>query len=209
MIVESVLRWLAYGAEVLVWDDMSTDGTLEKLMALRARYPKMGVFADETEPYQMQEHINYLKGWPTLPAWIVPADADEIWHFPNNDPAAFFASLPQMPSWGEVPYFDNAPNGNRRQHTHKKCFGYLTDDMKISIGNHLILDGHKWPKIEGHGIYIEHYPIRSYEQMKRKLINHMEAYKTQHPGHPHGENWHKWQIEGEAFFQRKWQEFNF
>lgn len=215
VIESAVRRWFWLGCErILAFDDGSADGTREILDGLlRKAYLPVSTFFDDTEPYQMQKHVNklsraYIKYYGQGAEWIIPADADEIWHFPNNDPGAFFASLPQTPSWGEVPYYDNFPNGVRRLHTHKKCFGYLTEEMEISIGNHMILEGHKWPKIENHGIYIEHYPVRSYEQMKRKLINHMEAYKEQHPEHAHAQNWHLWQEMGEAFFEMKWKEFN-
>lgn len=209
-------RWLALGASrIQICNDNSTDGT-EKILnkhsfsGLCDDRGRVSVICYPKEPYQMQRHIADAK-WLCICNdinWIIPADADEIWHFPNNDPVAFFASLPQVPSWGEVPYYDNFPNGVRRLHTHKKCFGYLTEEMEISIGNHMILDGDKWPKIENHGVYIEHNPVRSYEQMKRKLINHMEAYVSQHPEHAHAQNWHKWQEMGESFFEMKWKEFN-
>lgn len=208
----ALLYWLALGATaVLVFDDHSMDGTFEKMRGIESRHNALLAFSSESEFYEMQLHINRLKGCfeRSCVNWIIPADADEVWHFPNNDPAALFASLPQVPSWGEVPYYDNAPNGNRRLHTHRKCFGFLTPEMEICLGNHLILDGHKWPKIEDHGIYIEHYPVRNYEQMKCKLINHMQAYKDAHPDHEHARDWHRWKEMGEAFFVEKWNEFNF
>lgn len=212
-IIEATLRrWLDLGAERFwLFDDNSEDGTESIYAKMWETEPdRVFISLNEREPYEMQKHVNLMKSGLIKKGlnWIIPADADEVWHFPNNDPSAFFASLPQTPSWGEVPYYDNFPNGFRRLHTHKKCFGYLTEEMEISIGNHLILEGHKWPKIENHGIYIEHYPVRSYEQMKRKLINHMEAYKEQHPEHAHAQNWHLWQEIGEAFFEMKWKEFN-
>lgn len=212
IIEAALLRWIGMGAEmVFVFDDRSTDDTRKILERIGFNTGRVGFVRREAEPYQMAKHINLLKDLLVRHYacnWIIPADADEVWHFPNNNPAAFFASLPQTPSCGEVPYYDNFPNGLRRLHTHKKCFGYLTKEMEISIGNHMILDGDKWPKIENHGIYIEHYPVRSYEQMRRKLINHMEVYSIQHPKHAHAQNWHKWQEMGEAFFQEKWKEFN-
>lgn len=211
----TVARWLSLGAEkVFVIDDGSTDMTEKAISFVAdALWPGRVIQAITHEnPYEMQRHINWMKTMFVENFninWIIPADADEIWHFPNNDPGAFFASLPQTPSWGEVPYFDNFPNGVRKIHpTHKKCFGYLTQEMEVSIGNHLILDGDRWPKIQNHGVYIEHYPVRTYEQMRTKLINHMTAYKQQHPEHYHGQNWHEWQRDGEAFFERKWKEFN-
>ncbi len=213
IIEAALLRWIGMGAErVFVFDDRSTDDTRKILERIGLNTGRVGFAHRETEPYQMAKHINLLKDLLVRHYacnWIIPADADEVWHFPNNDPSTFFASLPKTPSWGEVPYYDNFPNGVRKIHpTHKKCFGYLTEEMEISIGNHIILDGDKWPKIENHGVYIEHYPVRTYEQMKRKLINHMTAYKEQHPSHYHGQNWHEWHEMGEAFFERKWKEFN-
>lgn len=219
IIRQTLCRWYGLGATVYVWHDRDPidwrheagNGEWKMLDGL-SESGVIELYSNEfeCERYKMQMHINYLKKEAIRREinWIIPADADEVWHFPNNDPSAFFASLPQTPSWGEVPYYDNFPNGFRRLHTHKKCLGYLTEEMEISIGNHMILEGDKWPKIENHGIYIEHYPVRSYEQMRRKLINHMEVYSIQHPEHPHGRNWHLWQEMGEAFFQEKWKEFN-
>lgn len=212
IIEDTLTRWLMLGpAAILVFDDGSTDGTLQHLRRWEATHPEIAVFTNAREPYQMQQHINMMKRVLIDDddiRWIIPADADEVWLFPGGDPAVYFATLPQIPSWGEVPYFDNYPNGHRRLHTHRKCFGYLTTEMEISIGNHLIIDGDRYPKIDVHGITIEHYPVRSYDQMKRKLINHMLAYRDQWPGHPHATNYERWQAKGEAFFQEIWQLYN-
>lgn len=212
VIEAAVTRWLRLGADaVLIFDDCSTDGTFDILRRLERADARVATFTNPDEPYEMPLHINRLKNiliHDDNINWIIPADADETWNFPAA-PGDLFATLPQRPSWGEVPYYDNAPNGNRRLHTHRKCFGYFTPEMEISIGNHLILDGEEYPKIKGHDLIIEHHPIRSYEQMKRKMMNHWEAYKDTYPDHPHAQNYRRWQAEGEAVFQEIWNEFNF
>lgn len=211
VIETSVARWYLLGATVLVFDDGSTDGTLEILRQMAALDERrISVFVNPAEPYDMPKHINMMKNVLIHDDginWIIPADADETWDFPHS-PADFFERLPQVPSWGEVPYFDIFPNGQRRLHTHRKCFGYFTPEMEISIGNHLVIDGDKYPKIDTRGISIEHRPVRSYEQMKRKLMNHWEAYKDTYPDHPHAQNYRRWQTEGEAVFQEIWQQYN-
>lgn len=209
VIEASVQRWQELGASIIyVIDDHSTDGTSEITWPMLYKYSNFHL-VHYLSKYDMPKNINRGKAFLIGQGvnWIIPADADETWNFPDNNPGAFFASLPQMPSWGEVPYFDNFPNGVRRLYTHRKCFGYLTEEMEISIGNHLIL-GDQWPKIEGHGISIEHRPVRSFEQMKRKLINHWDAYRDAYPEHEHAKNYRRWREEGDVVFDEIWNLYN-
>lgn len=143
--------------------------------------------------------------------WIFPADADEFLVLPEGeDLSGWLRGLerrakPDWKGWIEISYLNVLPDGAEAwQEPQKKCFGLLTLEMTISMGNHLI-EGVP-PTIETLAHY-RHYSLRSYPQFKRKMENYMVAFSQNgFPDHHHAESFRRWQVEGESYLQRLWTE---
>lgn len=139
--------------------------------------------------------------------WLFPADADEFLELPPwHTLESWIDKYPTIPAWGELPYLNILPNGREYwQEPHKKACGYITKDMTISMGNHLI-EG-VVPILGMGGAYYKHYSIRSYEQFKRKMENYMVAFsQSPHQDHPHAQAYNVWAVEGEQYIQNRYNE---
>ena len=137
--------------------------------------------------------------------WIFPADADEFLQLPEGYTLeSWIAQYPTMPAWGELPYLNILPYGREYwQEPQRKACGYITNNMVISMGNHLI-EGVA-PILGMGGAYYKHYPVRSYEQFKRKLTNYMIAFhQSPHQDHPHAQAYKVWAVEGERYIQNRY-----
>jgi len=132
--------------------------------------------------------------------WLFPADADEFLQLPEGYTLeSWIAQYPTIPAWGELPYLNILPNGTEYwQEPHKKACGYISKDMTISMGNHLI-EGVA-PILGMGGAYYKHYSIRSYEHFKTKMTNYMIAFhQSPHQDHPHAQAYNVWNAEGEQY----------
>ncbi len=141
--------------------------------------------------------------------WIFPADADEFLVLPDGiDTIQNWLGLPWKHDagyWGELRYLNVLPDGREEwQEPQRKCFGLLTPEMIISMGNHLI-EGVE-PTITT-AAYYKHYSLRSYPQFKRKMKNYMTAFSQNgFSDHHHAESFRRWQVEGETYLQNLWTE---
>jgi hypothetical protein len=150
--------------------------------------------------------------------WIFPADADEFLALPEGYTIGSFleeiasAYKDDLPGWLELPYRNILPDGREEwQEPQRKCFGSLTPEMTISMGNHLIegiepmsdleYDPNLWD------VFYRHYSLRTYPQFKRKMENYMTAFSQNgFSDHHHAESFKIWQVEGESYLQRLWTE---
>lgn len=139
--------------------------------------------------------------------WIFPADADEFLQLPNSlNIFEWIKSLGAVSGWGEIPYLNIMPDGSSNwQEPQRKCFGVITKDMTISMGNHIVEE--TGATIKAHGVYYKHFSMRSYPQFKKKMENYMTAFsQTQFHDHHHSVDFKLWQEQGEGFLVRKWRE---
>lgn len=210
IIEKSVKRWHSLGAKIYICDNGSTDGTFEFLEYLQHNGIVHYLESDPEKAYVMHERIGRLKdrAIDDGAAWIFPADADEFWHFGGDTVPEYLERLgANEGDWFKVLYFDVAPNAKKwLVYPFHKCFGRLTKEQEICIGNHFVTTG------EGkdcQGLIIEHFPVRSFAQMKKKLINHMEAFAAAGYDHPHRQRIAEWQADPEAFFAKMWKRYNF
>ena len=84
VIDDTIVTWRARGARVYVCDNGSTYGTLERLNTYKGVYgDELHVESDPETAYFMEKRINALKDRALADGfrWIIPADADETWHF--------------------------------------------------------------------------------------------------------------------------------
>lgn len=145
--------------------------------------------------------------------WIFPADADEfleILEWGDDGETIklgeWLSRFDQVPAWGEIRYLNVFPDGRAEwQEPHRKAFGILKPEWMISMGNHLIegID----PTLDQVNAFYLHYPLRTYAQFRRKMVNYMTAFsQTEFKDHHHSVDFHRWQVEGEAFLEKKWKE---
>ena len=148
--------------------------------------------------------------------WIFPADADEFLVLPEGeDLSGWLRGLerrakPDWKGWIEISYLNVLPDGAEAwQEPQRKCFGKLTPEMTISMGNHIIegvAESATLVKSKTLAHY-RHYSLRSYPQFKRKMENYMIAFSQNgFPDHHHAESFKIWQVEGEPYLQRLWTE---
>lgn len=207
IILKCLNAWDRLGAtHFFVRDNGSTDGTIAKIKVFQKWCFTMGkTFCLECKrPTKWDNHetINRFVRQAQLHgvSWMFPADADEILHTRHGyDLQRLFDEYTQ-PAYGELPYYDNVPNGTRRENTHRKVFGHFPKgcDPQISIGNHMVL-GTGMVEIK-HDLHYEHYPVRSFEQYKTKLLNISRMFEgTDFARAPHYE---AYKQEGDAYIIR-------
>lgn len=218
-------HWYALGVrDFYLCDNGSNDDSLEIaqhfIYEMSIYQPsEIGVvIQDPATDWPGRRVINYLKNRALADGcdWIFPADADEFLVLPEGeDLSGWLRGLerrakPDWKGWIEISYLNVLPDGAEAwQEPQRKCFGKLTPEMTISMGNHIIegvAESATLVKSKTLAHY-RHYPLRSYPQFKRKMENYMVAFSQNgFPDHHHAESFKIWQVEGEPYLQRLWTE---
>ncbi len=211
IIIKSLDHWRSLGVrDFYLCDNGSLDNSMGIARFFMDRYDLSGLsFIDIATDWPGRRVVNRLKELAISGGcnFIFPADADEFLELPENmQLSEWIETIGACEGWGELPYLNILPDGKRNwQEPHRKVFGFITKDMTISMGNHLI-EGSA-PTLKAHGAYYRHYSIRSYPQFKKKMENYMTAFsQTQFKDHPHAVDFNAWQEQGEQFFVNRWQE---
>jgi hypothetical protein len=213
----SLEHWYRLGVrDFYLCDNLSTDGSAFICEQFKLRHFDSNVwnFEDDRNDWPGRDRINLMKTQAIIDGcdWIFPADADE---FLQLGPSYYnlFMFLEQLsPDFCayEIEYLNVYPNHYyETQKPQKKVFGRLNPDWIISMGNHLIEN--RQPDIIPSHCLIAcyfHYSIRNFEQFKRKMINWWTAFhNSPHQTHPHAEHYRNWQIEGDAYIQKVYDEW--
>lgn len=189
---------------IFISNNLSTDGTKEKLLELAQIYDNITVNDDNEfayyQPDKMNEWISicYKMGADI----IVPIDADEIWYsrvegktlgkvLKQSEYDIFAAETIDF-----IPTENDLPNKNPiKSMVYKKCNSDSFPSVAfrkypgsfLEIGNHNILN-HPGKRIEGL-IGIRHYQYRSFEQFRKKVLNGKRVYdNTTYPEYM-GSHW--------------------
>jgi len=186
-IIEVTVRHLLFHVdEVLVTVFPSTDGTREILEALPIRLR----FEPEVRHSQPEEMTALaMEALERGHEWLVPCDADEIWHYRYSDQriADFLETLEVMVAkariFTHIPTSEDPPDENpvKRigyRHTRPKKFKVacrLGPELRIGTGNHRVHYGTEAAMIRK-GLEVRHFPFRSEEQSVRKYRNQAEAW---------------------------------
>lgn len=223
-------HWYALGVrDFYLCDNGSVDRSANIVLDFYAKYikDKKGVMQmrlllndEPATDWPGRRVINDLKNRALKDGcdWIFPADADEFLMLPEGYTIGSFLEeivstyKDDLPGWLELPYRNILPDGREEwQEPQRKCFGSLTPEMTISMGNHLIegiepmsdleYDPNLWD------VFYRHYSLRSYPQFKRKMENYMTAFSQNgFSDHHHAESFRRWQVEGETYLQNLWTE---
>lgn len=95
MIVETLAHATRWCDRIFVFDNGSTDGTWEKVLALAQREPRVVPFKSAAVPYRdslRRETFEAFRHECADGDWWCKLDADELYH---DDPRAFLAAVPR------------------------------------------------------------------------------------------------------------------
>lgn len=196
----TILHWLGEVDRVLVADNRSIDGTRDILHSLAATHPNLTVIDDLDPAYYQAEKMTALAAtaasWypATLPPWIVPFDADEIWTTVDDDPirvcldglwrAGYNAVIASLYDHYVTALDATDPNPFRSMIWRtaapaplaKVAFRWV-HGAQIHQGNHGVTLPTGSPEWAEGKLRVDHFPYRSATQMIHKAHNGAEAYR--------------------------------
>lgn len=196
---------LAHGVDfIVVTDNRSSDGTRDVL----AEFQRLGNVVVVDEPRETYEQATWVARMVRLARsrfgakWIIPCDADEFWmpqgkdframlHHPSNVFRAHWRNMLPTPgrSWRE---FVRVGDFLAYKAENSKVLFGATGFFGIYQGNH---DVRVVPKVEcdTNNLRIYHYPVRTYAQFERKIVNGGRSYRNNRdaPG-TWGWHWRQW-----------------
>lgn len=180
-ILASVLTHMTTQVDhVLVADNLSTDDTPDILAAAGVE-----VVADPDPAYRQSQKMTALaqRAREAGAAWVVPFDADEIWHTRNGQSVADFLRSQRDTDVVIADLFDHyttdlddltIPDPVRRMRWRTPSPGALPKvacrthpDLVIGMGNHCAEYGNR-AAVHRDGLVVRHYPYRSVSQFIRK-----------------------------------------
>jgi Glycosyl transferase family 2 len=199
-IIEANLDFhLAQGVDyVIVTDHASTDGT-EELLQPYVQAGVVTVLHAEGEAHAQSGRVTRMARLALTEHsadWVINNDADEFWWPLAGSLRDVFASIP--PAYGQIevqrrdflPYPEGSepfysrlvyrdaqsltPNDRPLQ---PKVAHRAHPDVVVAPGNHSISGGELLPVPTGELVEIFHFPMRSYEQFERKVIQTGTGYE--------------------------------
>lgn len=210
---------------VAILDNGSIDGTTDRIHEMLRSYAgtmTVLVKADPEVGYYQSRKISALVehiGEEYDAEWIVPADADELWHCADRPLSSFFVeararAIPIVDAQllsHYVTALDDADNPDpftRMRWRHrdvaplpKVAFRYAPGTI-VHQGNHGVDIGGSWSGLHlgNSGLTVRHFPYRSPEQFERKARNGAAAYAAA-PDLPPGMGEH-WRSYGALLDER-------
>lgn len=185
---------------IILIDHKSTDGTKEYLEELAKKYPKVEYFLFDEQGYYQSQLMTWIVRKVIdreIPGWVFFLDADEFLPFESRDELnhtlAKFNAFPviSMPWLNLVPL--NMESGRVIGEKFLKSDRYAAhckiafqpnliplDDYVVAQGNHALLVGaaysEMFPAEESFPIY--HLPIRTKAQLREKILQGIESYRS-------------------------------
>lgn len=197
IIAQNINFHLRFGIEqFVVTDNGSVDGTREILADFERRLGKSFLIIDESEPaYHQAELVNRMirvAKSRLRPRWIISSDADEFWypvsgHYDTemdgtrNILQCYWRNL--LPRT-DLPWQEFCDTGEMPGYHDRMCkLLCLSRGLAgMYVGNH---ESRSIPGIaaRSENIHVYHYPIRSYSQFERKIVQgHRAAVKASFAG---------------------------
>jgi hypothetical protein len=213
-IVETVVRHMAREVDYLiVADNNSTDGTRAILDHLTTELP-LTVVDDPDPAYRQSEKMTRLADLAHSrgAVWVVPFDADEIWHPPDHGQdlriADQLSALPPSTTVAAADLYNHLRTSLDRDHTcpiqsmgwrqpepaplAKVAFRWR-DGAVVEQGNHGVRFPDGSNDSVGGLLRVRHFPVRSADHLIRKARQGADAYKAA-PDLPadYGAHWRSW-----------------
>lgn len=217
-ILESMLRFhLAQGVDrIIATDNGSVDGSLEILQ----RFERRGQLTLLQETEQTHDQAVWVTRMARMAAamgadWVINSDADEFWWPQQGNLNSTLAQLPEsvagllvdrtnfLPpprkSNGRHPFYQRQTLRERISRNSlgrplpPKLIHRAHPDIEITDGNHgALLEGKPTAAIKSTSIEILHVPVRSYEQLERKIRQGAEALeRNKRVGPGIGDSWRR------------------
>ncbi len=201
----TMLRMLGQVDAVIVADNGSTDGTREILDELAASHP-LQVRDDPEVGYYQSQKMSALAAEAARQgaSFVVPFDADEVWHSPQGRVADVLAdqaptlAVAAAPILNYVAAADDDPDLpplERLRWRRREALGLpkvacrAALPVTIEQGNH----GAHWPTEIVHGLLeVHHFPYRSAEQFLSKVRNGAAAYEATDLPRSTGQHWREY-----------------
>lgn len=212
-IVEHTVRHIAAQVDrVMILNNLSTDGTGPLLHMLAAELP-VDVIPDPQLAYFQSRKLSDLAARAADEhgaTWIVPFDADEV--IVINRPWRDLRDLLASTDADElvVPWINHRPTTSDdqtepnplrrmvwrepRPEALAKVIVRWKPGLTIAQGNHSAWYAYPHQTAAPEGIAVHHFPMRSPEQLYRKVINGVHAYKAAGRELPHGAGIHWKQL---------------
>lgn len=184
IIAQTLNFHLHFGIEhFVITDNGSKDGTRDILADFQRRLGTSMVIIDDPEPVHNQsERVNRMikiakRGF--RPRWIISSDADEFWYPVSgrydteldgrkNILTCYWHNFLPRPNtaWQDFTDIGEMPGYHARM---GKLFCLATGLRGMYTGNH---DSRSIPRIaaRSENIRVYHYPVRTYEQFERKVV---------------------------------------
>lgn len=194
IITACVLNLLEQCDLVVVADNLSADGTRERLDSIGSS--RLLVVDDPIVAYEQSTKMtNLANTYASYGDWVVPFDADEIWHnvkqLPDVDADVVIAPVRRY-----IPTLNDPPATHpivRMQHfvpgydgATKVAFRWQAG-VVIGQGNHNVTGA--GPRVRRGPVTIDHYQYRTREQVARKVRQGAAAYETAAQAADQGVHW--------------------
>lgn len=212
-IIEDVVCHLAYHVdEIIVRDNMSTDGTLEKLQVLKESFTDMlDVATDEEIGYWQSRKMTQLAQYALSKGhtWVVPCDADECWYVGADIErriADYLAGLAPDVHIVRASLYNHIPTSRdderlqpfkrigwrkRERAPLHKVACRLHPSLVIEAGNHAAR--YAGAALASDGLVVRHFSWRTPEQYVRKIVNGLAAYAATDLPDSLGIHWRMWE----------------
>lgn len=183
---------------IIIADNMSSDNTVYEILRAKNDFKKdchIHLEYDREVGYYQSKKMTAL-AYQCIdlfaPEMIIPFDADELWFVEDDSFDVLEFEMYNYYTSSSDEYNIN-PFKKIKSNCGKNAMNKIAfkpcDEFIIEQGNHGLT---RTGGTKGIGGYIKHYPYRSFDQFKRKIINGAKAYQATTLGDGYGAHWREY-----------------